>query len=103
MGTHSEADLVPVGGGSFWLLGLLRSVLTVLGTVRPAEDLEQSPGIWQQEVKNGESGYLFFTLVVRLRFYMMLRTLHFLSFHSNISDTYPIIVSHASCPNMLLS
>ena len=59
---------MPVGGRSFWLLGLLRSILTVLGTVCPAEDLEQGPGIWQQEVKNGESDYLFFTIVVRLHF-----------------------------------
>lgn len=68
MGTHSGADLVPVGDRSFWLLDMVRSIFIVLATVRPAEDLEEGLGIWQQEVKNGESGYLFFTIVVRLHF-----------------------------------
>jgi len=65
---NSGAELMPVENRSFWLLGLLRSILTVLGTVCPVEDLEQGHGIWQQKVKNGESGYLFFTIVVRLHF-----------------------------------
>lgn len=51
---------MPVGGRSFWLL----SVLTALGTTCPAGDVEQGLGIWPQEVKNGESRYLLFTLVV---------------------------------------
>lgn len=60
MGTHNGADLVPVGGRSFWLLGLLQSILGMLGTVCPAEDFTQGLGIWQQKVKKGESGCLFF-------------------------------------------
>lgn len=50
-------DLMPVGGSGLWLPGLVWVVLTVLGSVCLADDLEQGLGIWRQEVKNGECGY----------------------------------------------
>lgn len=51
MGIHRGVDLLSVTGRSFWVLGLLRSILTVLGTVCPA-DLEQGLQIQQDWPRN---------------------------------------------------
>lgn len=53
----TEECLLPVTGRSFWVLGLLRTILTALGTVRPA-DFRAGPanlatGLVQEFDKNG--------------------------------------------------